>query len=329
MARAMEAGAHCLRLMGEYIAASAAAPQVVADERAAFEAMGSPRGYVRMSLDVCDLDYVDSITQAQWEGFQAGRAAAPVQAQEPEHIPVRPGHFPQRDPSKPAEQQGVFKKFDVWRTDGSSAPGGKHRECRYFVLDVDHDALAKPALQAYAAACAATHPDLSADMVKRFDLAPVQPVAVAVPDGGLREAVGKIIKAMESSAAPIDLAHALKEVSGQGGRIDFDADLMAELSAAYSAAPAAQDDDHVLTRDELAAYRKMAYDEGVSVGAAQGDAVQAAQIEDGYEGGMCIADPTRLSGTVHLHYISPEHAESAFEIIAEIIDAAIAAKAAS
>ncbi len=63
--------------------------------------------------------------------------------------------------------------------------------------------------------------------------------------------------------------------------------------------------------------------------AAQGDAVQAAQIEDGYEGGTCIADPTRLGGTVHLHYISPEHAESAFETIAEIIDAAIAAKAAS
>ena len=92
--------------------------------------------------------------------------------------PVQNGHFPQRDQSKPAEQQGVFQKFEVRRTDGSSAPGGKHHNCRYFVLDVDHDALAKPALQAYAAASAATHPDLSADMVKRFDLAPVRPVAV-------------------------------------------------------------------------------------------------------------------------------------------------------
>lgn len=70
--------------------------------------------------------------------------------------------------------------------------------------------------------------------------APVQPVAV--PDGALREVVGKVIKAMESSAAPIDLAHALGEVSSQGGRIDFGADLMAELLAAYSAAPAAQGD---------------------------------------------------------------------------------------
>lgn len=63
--------------------------------------------------------------------------------------------------------------------------------------------------------------------------------------------------------------------------------------------------------------------------AAQGDALNVSQIEDGYEGGTCIADPTRLGGTVHLHYISPEHAESAFEVIAEIIDAAIAAKAES
>lgn len=93
-------------------------------------------------------------------------------------VPVQTGHFPQRDQSKPTEQQGVFQKFDVRRTDGSSAPGGKHHDCRYFVLDVDHDALAKPALRAYATACAVTHPDLSADMVKRFDLAPVQPVAM-------------------------------------------------------------------------------------------------------------------------------------------------------
>lgn len=69
---------------------------------------------------------------------------------------------------------------------------------------------------------------------------PVQPEAV--PDGELREVVGKVIRAMESSAAPIDLAHALGEVSRQGGRIDFDADLMAELLAAYSASPAAQCD---------------------------------------------------------------------------------------
>lgn len=59
------------------------------------------------------------------------------------------------------------------------------------------------------------------------------------PHDGLREVSGKIIKAMESSAAPINLAHALKEVSEQGGRIDFAPDLMAELLAAYSAAPAA------------------------------------------------------------------------------------------
>lgn len=77
---------------------------------------------------------------------------------------------PERDNSKPAEQQGVFRKFNVQRTDGSDQPGGKHHGCEYFVLDVAHDQHAKPALEAYAVACATTHPQLSADMRERYGL---------------------------------------------------------------------------------------------------------------------------------------------------------------
>ena len=72
--------------------------------------------------------------------------------------------LPERDPRKPAEQQGLFRKFIVQRVDGSDAPGGKHHGCRYFVLDVDHDQHAIAALTAYATACEETHPELARDL---------------------------------------------------------------------------------------------------------------------------------------------------------------------
>lgn len=73
--------------------------------------------------------------------------------------------FPPRDTTKPAEQQGLFNKFDVRRVDGSDAPGGKHYGCKYFVLDIDHDPAAGAALRAYAEAVKETHPMLSADLL--------------------------------------------------------------------------------------------------------------------------------------------------------------------
>lgn len=76
--------------------------------------------------------------------------------------------LPPRDLSRPAEQQGLFRKFTVSRTDGSDAPGGKHCGCEYFVLDVTHDPHAKAALAAYADAVEATHPQLAADMRQRY-----------------------------------------------------------------------------------------------------------------------------------------------------------------
>jgi hypothetical protein len=76
--------------------------------------------------------------------------------------------FPERAPSKPAEQQGMFRKFDVRRVDGNDQPGDKHYGCRYYVLDLTHDQHAPVAMRAYATACASTHPNLAADIEAEF-----------------------------------------------------------------------------------------------------------------------------------------------------------------
>jgi hypothetical protein len=66
--------------------------------------------------------------------------------------------------SKPDTERGIRRKYDVKRADGSSEPGGKHAECSYFVLDLEHDPFAIPALKAYAKACRETHPELAANI---------------------------------------------------------------------------------------------------------------------------------------------------------------------
>jgi len=58
-----------------------------------------------------------------------------------------------RDESKSTEEQGLFNKFTIFRTDGLDAPGKKHSNCEYFVLDIRHDKFAKSALAKYAEAC--------------------------------------------------------------------------------------------------------------------------------------------------------------------------------
>jgi hypothetical protein len=59
---------------------------------------------------------------------------------------------------------GLVHKYRVERTDGSSAPGGKHTDCEYFVLDLTHDKHAKAALLAYAASCRVEYPQLAEDL---------------------------------------------------------------------------------------------------------------------------------------------------------------------
>lgn len=59
------------------------------------------------------------------------------------------------------ESRGVYHKFNVSRTDGSSEPGGKHAECFHFVLDCEHDPHAKVALMAYEDSCRTQYPALA------------------------------------------------------------------------------------------------------------------------------------------------------------------------
>jgi hypothetical protein len=100
--------------------------------------------------------------------------------------------LPKRDHTKLDTEQGLFHKFEVTRTDGSSEPGGKHQDCAYFVLDVDHDPCAKAALAAYADAVEATHPLLAADMRTIYDL-PQAMTAVRGPREKLEEALRALI----------------------------------------------------------------------------------------------------------------------------------------
>ena len=55
-------------------------------------------------------------------------------------------------------------KFYVERSDGQSEQGEKHDGCEYFVLDLDHDPYAIPALKAYAEACRDEYPHLARDL---------------------------------------------------------------------------------------------------------------------------------------------------------------------
>jgi hypothetical protein len=59
---------------------------------------------------------------------------------------------------------GLYHKFTVTRTDGTSAPGQKHDGCEYFVLDITHDPHAYAALRAYADSCQKEYPKLADDL---------------------------------------------------------------------------------------------------------------------------------------------------------------------
>lgn len=46
--------------------------------------------------------------------------------------------------------RGLYQKFKVVRVDGGNRRGEKHEYCQYFVLDLNHDPHAIPALRSYA-----------------------------------------------------------------------------------------------------------------------------------------------------------------------------------
>lgn len=72
--------------------------------------------------------------------------------------------------------QGLYEKFKVERTDGSSAPGCKHETCQYFVLDLTHDVHAKAAIWAYSESCKAQYPELARDLRNKITTRCTHPI---------------------------------------------------------------------------------------------------------------------------------------------------------
>ena len=67
------------------------------------------------------------------------------------------------DPIQSEPDPGLIQKFEVKRLVPSKR-GIDHVGCKYFVIDITHDPLAKYALLAYAAACEDTQPQLAEDL---------------------------------------------------------------------------------------------------------------------------------------------------------------------
>lgn len=68
----------------------------------------------------------------------------------------------------------IYEKFQVRRTGGSDAPGGRHDGCLYFALDVDHDPFGRESLYAYADVCRGVMPQLSADIFRLLRERPIK-----------------------------------------------------------------------------------------------------------------------------------------------------------
>lgn len=97
---------------------------------------------------------IDNDCDAEW--VKSNMLLDPIQTES--------GESPAETPPVDKRNTGLYRKFQVTRTDGSSSPGGKHENCEYFVLDLDHDKFALPALKAYAMACVSEYPALSIDL---------------------------------------------------------------------------------------------------------------------------------------------------------------------
>ena len=72
------------------------------------------------------------------------------------------------------KKRGLYDKFKVKHNDD---PTGRHKDCLYFVLDLDHDPHALPAIIKYIEDCEKEYPVLAADLtiaiLRRADAADV------------------------------------------------------------------------------------------------------------------------------------------------------------
>jgi len=90
--------------------------------------------------------------------------------------------------------RGLYRKFNITRTDGASEAGRKHNGCDYFVLDLTHDQFAFQALMAYAFACEKEYPLLAADLREKLRQMGVQRLQQGVGDLLSKENVEKFLK---------------------------------------------------------------------------------------------------------------------------------------
>lgn len=58
-------------------------------------------------------------------------------------------------------ERGIYGKYHVERIGGTP---GKHDDCFYYVLDIQHDVHATPAIKAYADSCREEFPELARDL---------------------------------------------------------------------------------------------------------------------------------------------------------------------
>jgi hypothetical protein len=65
-------------------------------------------------------------------------------------------------------ERGLYGKYIIHRSDGSSGSGGKHEQCDHFVLDLTHDRHALAAISAYALSCEAEYPALYDDLIDKI-----------------------------------------------------------------------------------------------------------------------------------------------------------------
>jgi hypothetical protein len=109
------------------------------------------------------------------------RAAPATGPREPENDRKRGlygKYFVQRlDPATARQDEILFLRrryvdADNIIRDEMALPPPKHEQCRYFVLDLDHDRHARAALWGYLSSCAAEYPALAADLRKMLDGSP-------------------------------------------------------------------------------------------------------------------------------------------------------------
>ena len=87
----------------------------------------------------------------------------------------------QISPAPDDKSRGLYLKYYVERV---KDPERKHAACFFFVLDLDHDPFALPALETYAENCEAEYPQLAADLrehVKTYRYVQSLSGAAAIP----------------------------------------------------------------------------------------------------------------------------------------------------